>query len=90
MCTTCKIASEMTYNVSGGTLNPTIPLPYHDDRCHVTGGCLSRFDWLIVFDEDAEEAGAGEGEGEDAGRDRPFLSGAVFTLGINNMSLYSP
>jgi len=24
---TCKIVSEMTYNVSSGTLNPTIP--YH-------------------------------------------------------------
>ena len=25
---TCKIVSEMTYNVSSGTLNPTIPMPY--------------------------------------------------------------
>ena len=25
---TRKIVSEMTYNVSMGTLNPTIPLPY--------------------------------------------------------------
>ena len=24
---TCKIVSEMTYNVSSGTLNPTIPIP---------------------------------------------------------------
>jgi len=24
---TCKIVSEMTYNVSSGTLNPTIPYP---------------------------------------------------------------
>ena len=26
---TCKIVSEMTYNVSSGTLNPTIPIPFH-------------------------------------------------------------
>ena len=25
---TCKIVSEMTYNVSSGTLNPTIPIPF--------------------------------------------------------------
>ena len=25
---TCKIVSEMTYNVSSGTLNPTTPIPY--------------------------------------------------------------
>jgi len=26
---TRKIVSEMTYIVSSGTLNPTIPIPYH-------------------------------------------------------------
>jgi len=28
---TCKIVSEMTYNVSSGTLNPTIPYHVHSD-----------------------------------------------------------
>jgi len=27
---TCKIVSEMTYNVSSGTINPTIPIQYHE------------------------------------------------------------
>jgi len=27
---TCEIVSEMTYNVSSGTLNPTIPIPLID------------------------------------------------------------
>jgi len=29
---TCKIVSEMTYNVSSGMLNPTIP--YHTEEYH--------------------------------------------------------
>jgi len=32
---TRKIVSEMTYNVSSGTLNTTIPYLYHTDRRHV-------------------------------------------------------
>jgi len=43
---TCKIVSEMTYNVSSGTLNPTIPyhtvcvgeLGWVDSRNHVLDG----------------------------------------------------
>jgi len=34
---TCKIVSEMTYNVSSGTLNSTIGLSYHTEpRSQVT------------------------------------------------------
>ena len=33
---TCKIVPEMTYNVSSGTLNPTIPYTLLRDRHEVT------------------------------------------------------
>jgi len=36
---TRKIVSEMTYNVSMGTLNPTIPIP--DMTYNVFGGMLN-------------------------------------------------
>jgi len=32
---TCKIVSEMTYNVSSGTLNPTIPYHFNKRICYV-------------------------------------------------------
>ena len=38
---TCKIVSEMTYNVSSWTLNPTIPIPYHSDSILSPLGLLS-------------------------------------------------
>jgi len=38
---TCKIVSEMTYNVSSGTLNPTIP--YHTIQIY----CLFR-QWKVL------------------------------------------
>jgi len=44
---TCKIVSEMTYNVSSGTLNPTIPIPrwrWKPDR--KVENVLSSDDWL--------------------------------------------
>jgi len=36
---TCKIVSEMTYNVSSGTLNPT--LPYNTINGHSGASCLA-------------------------------------------------
>ena len=37
---TCKIVSEMTYNVSSGTLNPTIPIPYHTIPVGMSNTCI--------------------------------------------------
>ena len=49
---TCKIVSEMTYNVSNGTLNPTIPYHTHLLLCllvSITFPFLTRFIYFLAF-----------------------------------------
>ena len=45
---TRKIVSEMTYNVSMGTLNPTIPIPIPMSTCKLSNICIVVLPYLSV------------------------------------------
>jgi len=53
------MVSEMTYNVSSGTLNPTIPYHTHSDGSRMGRFCgVGVFVCLSVFPQDSLEADA--------------------------------